>query len=333
MGFYRVFSGICVLAIVIGLSSQSALAEDARTIGELHPPVIASLGDQKITVFFLKNNLKEKVVGTHVPYAEIFYSPMNVAKPSLNYVWKIEGEQIASVFFYERKLPDRAQKSMYVLVRNKVSNAGFEGVAYSAIELPLIKNGGELSVAFFSGDQGFPALQNCNDGRDLTTGKEVVCPYKDAASIKKYLASVEKVLPGLNASASNAVTAFHPSKDVEATLSLNGSVLTMDIKNGSHAETKTIDFEAVNQLHVQVDDFNFDGKKDFAVWQVDDGMGTYTVSRVFVYQPESGSFKELHPDCGDGFVNLRIERARKTLVSTYWEMNVPKGCVTKFPQA
>ncbi|MEB0225359.1 hypothetical protein RHM58_07515 [Pseudomonas sp. 10S4] len=332
MDFYRVFSGVCALAIMIGLSSQSALAEDARTIGELHPPVIASLGDQKITVFFLKNNLKGKVVETHVPYAEIFYSPINVAKPSLNYVWKIEGEQIASVFFYERTLPDRAQKSMYVLMRSKASNAGFEGVSYSVMELPLIKNGDELSVAFFTGDQEYPALQNCNDGRDLTTGKEVVCPYKDAASIKKYLASVEKGVSDLNAPASTPVTTFHPSKGVEATLALNGSVLVVGVKNGSRAESKTIDFEAINELHIQVDDFNFDGKKDFAVWQVDDGMGTYTVSRIFVYQPESGSFKELRPDCGDGFVNLRIERARKALLSTYWEMNKPKGCVTKFSQ-
>lgn len=332
MGFYRVFSGICVLAIMIGLSSQITLAEDARTIGELHPPVIASLGDQKITVFFLTNNLKGKVVETHVPYAEIFYSPMNVAKPSLNYVWKIEGEQIASVFFYERRLPDRGQKSMYVLVKNKVSNAVFEGVSYSVMVLPLIKNGGELSVAFFSGDQEYPALQNCNDGRDLATGKEVVCPYKDAASIKNYFASVEKGSPDSKTPPSTAVTSFHPSKEVEATLALSGSVLTVGIKSGSLTETKTIDFEAINELHIQIDDFNFDGKEDFAVWQVDDGMGTYTVSRIFVYQPESGSFKELRPDCGDGFVNLRIERARKTLVSTYWEMNVPKGCVTKLPQ-
>jgi hypothetical protein len=292
MDFYRVFSGICAFAIMIGLSSQGALAEDLRTVGELHPPVIASLGNQKITVFFLKNNLKGKVVETHVPYAEIFYSPINVAKPSLNYVWKIEGEQIASVFFYERKFSDKTQKSMYVLMKSKVSNAGFEGASYSVIELPLIRNGDELSVAFFSGDQEYPALQNCSDGRDLATGKDVVCPYKDAASIKKYLALVEKVAPGLNIQASNAVTTFHPSKEVEATLALNGSVLTVGVKNGSHTETKIIDFEAINELHIQVDDFNFDGKKDFAVWQVDDGMGTYTVSRVFVYQPESGSFKE-----------------------------------------
>lgn len=151
---YRLFCGIYALAIMIGLSIQSALAEDARTIGELHPPVIASLGDQKIIVFFLKNNLKSKVVETYVPYAEIFYSPINVAKPSLNYVWKVQGEQIASVFFYERNLPGRAKKSMYVLVKNKVSNSGFEGVNYSVMELPLTKNGDELSVAFF------PEIQN-----------------------------------------------------------------------------------------------------------------------------------------------------------------------------
>lgn len=70
-----------------------------------------------------------------------------------------------------------------------------------------------------------------------------------------------------------------------------------------------------------------------SVWKVDDGMGTHTISKIFNYQPENGSFKELHLDCGDRFVNLPIERERKTLISTYWEMNKPKACMTKFPQA
>ena len=318
---------------MIGLFSQSTSAEDAQTIGQLHPPVIASLGDQKITVFFLKNNLKGKVADAQIPYAEIFYSPIDAARPSLNYAWKVEGEQIASVFFYERKSPSRAGKSMYVLTKSKISNSEFEGVAYSTIELPLIKSDDKLSLAFFSGDPEDPSLQNCNDGRDLTTGKDIVCPYKDAASIKSYLASLEKKAMGPSTPAPSAVTTFHPVKEVEATLALNGSILTTAVKNGSHAENSSIDFESVNQLHIQVDDFNFDGKQDFAVWQVDDGMGTYTISRIFAYQPELGSFKELRPDCGDGFVNLRIEREKKTLVSTYWEMNKPKTCMTKFPQA
>lgn len=71
---------------------------------------------------------------------------------------------------------------------------------------------------------------------------------------------------------------------------------------------------------------------ELAVWQINDGMGTYTIHRIFVYQPEAAFFKELNPDCGDDFVNLRVEREKRALFSTYWEMNEPKLCSTNlFP--
>ncbi|WP_439820323.1 XAC2610-related protein [Pseudomonas sp. HLG18] len=125
-------------------------------------------------------------------------------------------------------------------------------------------------------------------------------------------------------------TTFSPIKDVEATLVLEGSTLNVAVKGETHNESRTIDFQAVNELHVQVDDFNFDGVKDFAIWQLDDGMGTYHYYRVFIYQAKTGTFQELQPDCGDGFVNLRVDKKRKALLSTYWEMNIPKQCVTRF---
>ncbi|MGE8179168.1 XAC2610-related protein [Pseudomonas fluorescens] len=129
---------------------------------------------------------------------------------------------------------------------------------------------------------------------------------------------------------SDLKTTFNPVNNVEATLKLDGSILTISVKGDVHAETTTINFEALNELHVQIDDFNFDGMKDFAVWQIDDGMGTYTIHRIFVYQPEAGSFKELVPACGDGFANLRVESEKRVLLSTYWEMNEPKLCMTNF---
>ncbi len=125
-------------------------------------------------------------------------------------------------------------------------------------------------------------------------------------------------------------TTFSPTKGVEATLVLEGSTLNIAVKDETHNESRTIDFEAVNELHLQIDDFNFDGAKDFAVWQLDDGMGTYDYYRVFIYQARTGTFEELRPDCGDGFVNLRVDKKRKALLSTYWEMNVAKQCVTRF---
>ncbi|WP_423204545.1 hypothetical protein PGC34_28130 [Pseudomonas kribbensis] len=187
----RFSSCLGTLGLIAGLSTQPASASDLQTIGELHPPVVASLGDQKITVFFLKNNLKDQVRDVHVPDAEIFYAPTNAVKPSLNYVWKVEGEQIASVFFFERKFPERAGKSMFVLTKHKVLHKHFEGDSYSVLELPLFKDGDHLALQFFRGDPPDPELQNCLDGINREDGLEVVCAYKDAASIKKYLADLD----------------------------------------------------------------------------------------------------------------------------------------------
>lgn len=145
----------------------------------------------------------------------------------------------------------------------------------------------------------------------------------------KYLAISLLVLPW-TAPVFAEVTTFSPIKNAEATLVLEGSMLTVVVKSDAHSESRTIAFQAENELHVQIDDFNFDGAKDFAVWQINDGMGTYTIHRIFVYQPEAAFFKELNPDCGDDFVNLRVEREKRALLSTYWEMNEPKLCSTNF---
>jgi hypothetical protein len=125
-------------------------------------------------------------------------------------------------------------------------------------------------------------------------------------------------------------TTFSPTKGVEATLVLEGSTLNVAVKGETNNESRTIDFQAENELHLQIDDFNFDGAKDFAVRQLDDGMGTYDYYRVFIYQARTGTFEELRPDCGDGFVNLRVDKKRKALLSTYWGVNGPEQCVTRF---
>lgn len=125
-------------------------------------------------------------------------------------------------------------------------------------------------------------------------------------------------------------TTFSPAKGVEAILILEGSTLNVALKNAAHSESRTIDFQAEKPLHMQIGDFNFDGMKDFSVWQIDDGMGTYSYFRVFIYQPETNRLEEAKPDCGDGFVNLRVDEKRKALLSTYWGMNGPEQCITRF---
>lgn len=41
----RFFSCVCVVVSIIGFSSQPALAKDLQTIEQMHPPVVASVGE------------------------------------------------------------------------------------------------------------------------------------------------------------------------------------------------------------------------------------------------------------------------------------------------
>jgi hypothetical protein len=134
-------------------------------------------------------------------------------------------------------------------------------------------------------------------------------------------------ISGLGSTVSQIAT-FEPVEKVQAVVTQDGATFIVSVKSDVLAKTKIITFEALNDLHVQIDDFNFDGMKDFAVWQIDDGVGAYTIHRIFVYQSEAGFFKEMTPACGDDFANLRVERDKRVLLSTYWEMNEPKRCVT-----
>lgn len=174
-------------------SSPSALASDLHYVAELHPPVIAEYEGAEIIVLFTKNNMKNDIHNVPVPSGEVFYMSRRPFIPKLNYVWKIEGEEVSSVFFYEWKTQPKAGKSLFLLTRNLLSNSSFSGYVYSVIEFPLIKEGSQLSLAFFPGDLQESALTNCRDGRDLSTGETVICPYKTAASVKSYLSSQDAV--------------------------------------------------------------------------------------------------------------------------------------------
>lgn len=177
---------------VFGFLIQNAWALDVPTIGELHPPVVASIEQQKVSVFFLKNNLKGGATDVHVPSAEVFYSSIVSNRPSFNYVGKIEGDEIASVFFYDWMSPEKKGKSMYVLTKSHASSTTFEGVTYTTMEFPIIKDGNNVTVSFFPKDLPDAVLQNCSEGRNLINGEPISCAYKNPVDIKKYLASQDK---------------------------------------------------------------------------------------------------------------------------------------------
>ncbi|WP_454765450.1 XAC2610-related protein [Cupriavidus campinensis] len=88
-------------------------------------------------------------------------------------------------------------------------------------------------------------------------------------------------------------------------------------------------FHSGRSLHIENDDYNFYGHRDFAVWHLDDGMGVYRIYRIFLYSPRRGAFVEHYSSCGDDFINIRVDRRRKALVSTYFREKVPTPCINR----
>lgn len=73
--------------------------------------------------------------------------------------------------------------------------------------------------------------------------------------------------------------------------------------------------------HIKVEDFNFDGLKDFAVVSTSAAGGT-TAERyeIFLYSPSGREFQPLEVPGGestcDGFYNVKLMAATRTLTST-----------------
>jgi hypothetical protein len=170
----------------------TATAPAPRYIGELHPPVVVSEDNKKLVVYFLKSNFKNSISEAHIAAGEIFYVQVHPLNADLKYIWKIEGEEVTSVFFYDWKTPSRAGKTMYVLTRSPISSNHFNGVLYSTLAIPIISEGDTLSLIFFPGDPQDPKLQSCYEGIYLETKKATNCTYKNAGAIKKYLADQDK---------------------------------------------------------------------------------------------------------------------------------------------
>jgi len=122
---------------------------------------------------------------------------------------------------------------------------------------------------------------------------------------------------------------FSPDKGVSVTLVPDKNNLTVITEGKNGSKTEAISFQTEKAMHVEIDDYNFDRLKDFSVWYIDDGMGTYSIHRIFIYIPENSTFKELSPACGDEFINLKVDKAKRILNSTYYKANEPALCVTK----
>lgn len=118
------------------------------------------------------------------------------------------------------------------------------------------------------------------------------------------------------ASAADRAMVFAPATGVKATLTVHEQQVEVTVTGPRGRSTDTLPFETEHPLRVNVEDYNFDGHKDFSVSHLDDGKGTYDLYDIYVYAPKSGKFERLVPTCGEDFINVRLDRTRRALINT-----------------
>jgi hypothetical protein len=125
---------------------------------------------------------------------------------------------------------------------------------------------------------------------------------------------------------------FSPIPGVHAVVSEKHGEISYKLSGGRRAVEKSIDANLADtdtKLHLQSDDYLFNGTKGFAVMHLDEGKGTYEIYRVFTYSRKARDFVERFPACGDEFLNLEVNVKKKYLQSTYYDDMAPRLCITR----
>jgi hypothetical protein len=124
---------------------------------------------------------------------------------------------------------------------------------------------------------------------------------------------------------------FSPALGVKVIITVDGQILSWKVDYGSGENKERVDVDTEKSVYLDVNDYDFSGYPGFAVWHVDDGMGTYFIYRVFTFSPSTNKFIERSPAtlCGDEFINLKIDKKGQRLFSTFWDQNTPRMCATR----
>ena len=123
---------------------------------------------------------------------------------------------------------------------------------------------------------------------------------------------------------------FSPFCNVQAEVVADGQKVIVTVKKNDEIANATIEIETEKKLQLAVNDFNFDGHSDFSISHTDDGMGTYTITEIYVYTAKEKKFLRLTPKCGDEFINVVISKTKRTLTNSYVVNNRYKTCTMKF---
>lgn len=143
--------------------------------------------------------------------------------------------------------------------------------------------------------------------------------------------SVFLTLLSANSAACNNHLELRPADGMIIKADVEETELVYSISLKDEIKTNRIKFDTEKRLYLGSDDLNFDGYPDIFAWHTDEGMGSFSVYRIFIYLPKNNNFIENLPNCGDQFLNLKIDKKHKKIRSTYFEDNIPKICETFIP--
>lgn len=129
--------------------------------------------------------------------------------------------------------------------------------------------------------------------------------------------------------AADSSVIFRPCPKVAVEVTANKSSLDYTIIKSGLTAKKIFSLDIETTPYLELSDFNFDGLQDFSVWYLDEGMGKYTIHRLFLFDPKSKDFVEARPRCGDEFLNLRVHEAKRELISTYYINGQAMTCSTR----
>lgn len=125
---------------------------------------------------------------------------------------------------------------------------------------------------------------------------------------------------------------FSVDDTTSATVTIFNSKVRYTLSNGQENSSGEFEVQTETQKKITYSDYNFDGEIDFSIWYIDEGMGSNTIHRVFLYSRNKRTFVEYQPRCADEFINLKVDKENKKLMSTYYVENTPTTCATKPPK-
>ena len=123
---------------------------------------------------------------------------------------------------------------------------------------------------------------------------------------------------------------FSPDGSVQATVTVANRVVSFSTQSGRLHKNSKVSIDSENPVRVKIDDYNFDGFKDFSIFHLDDGQGTYSIYRIFIYSKTAGTFFEIQPKCGDEFISIKLNKKNRTLTNSYYSDNVMTGCSKRY---